>query len=129
VSRRLLIVEDDPNVREAFAARLSAEGYQIVTADDGRDALARLETGPLPDAILLDYAMPVMDGRAFREAQLADPRWARIPVILITGYLQRSFAARSLDVAAILEKPVRWEELEALLRRLCASPPAADGDT
>ncbi len=122
---RILIVEDEPDVRDAFAARLSAEGYDVVAAANGRDALQILEQGPTPDTILLDYAMPVMDGRAFRAAQLRDPRWAEIPVILVTGYLQRAFAARSLDVE-ILEKPVQWEELARLLRRHCRpqSPPA-----
>jgi CheY-like chemotaxis protein len=114
---RVLIVEDEPDVRDAFAARLAAEGYQVVGAADGREALAQLEAGPLPDVILLDYAMPVMDGRAFLQAQLRDARWARIPVILVTAYLQREFAARSLDVAAILEKPVVWEDLVPLLER------------
>jgi CheY-like chemotaxis protein len=124
---RILIVEDEPDVRDAFAARLGAEGYEVVTAANGREALRLLERGPLPDAILLDYAMPVMDGRAFRDAQLRDPRWADVPVILVTGYLQRAFASRAFDVE-ILEKPVQWEALERLLRRYCGPearrPPA-----
>jgi len=115
---RILIVEDEPDVRDAFAARLAAEGYEVVAAANGREALRLLERGPLPDAILLDYAMPVMDGRAFRDAQLRDPRWADVPVILVTGYLQRAFASRAFDVE-ILEKPVQWEALERLLRRYC----------
>ncbi len=118
VARRILIVEDEPDVREAFAVRLEAEGYEVVAAANGREALDVLERHPLPDAILLDYAMPVMDGRAFRDAQLREPRWADIPVILVTGQLQRAFAARAFDVE-ILEKPVRWEDLAAMLERLC----------
>jgi CheY-like chemotaxis protein len=125
VPDRVLIVEDEPFVREAFAARLAAEGYEVLTADNGQQALDRLQTGPLPDVILLDYAMPVMDGRAFREAQQRNPRWERIPVILVTAFLQRTFAARSLDVAAIVEKPVVWEQLEEALRRLVRKTPAA----
>jgi CheY-like chemotaxis protein len=125
VAGRVLIVEDEPVVRIACAARLAAEGYEVVTAANGRQALEQLQAGPLPDVILLDYAMPVMDGRAFREAQVSNPRWERIPVILVTAYLQRAFAARSLDVAAILEKPVVWDDLAALLQRFCPSTPAA----
>jgi CheY-like chemotaxis protein len=112
-----MIVEDEPDVREAFTARLTLEGYTVVGAANGRDALEYLACGPLPDVILLDYAMPVMDGRAFVQAQARNARWARIPVILITAYLQRAFAARSLDVAAILEKPVVWDDLAPLLER------------
>jgi CheY-like chemotaxis protein len=114
---RVLIVEDEPDVRNAFAARLEAEGYEAIGAANGQDALEALQAGPLPDVILLDYAMPVMDGRAFLEALRRSARWARIPVILVTAYVQRAFAARSLDVAAILEKPVVWDELAPLLQR------------
>ena len=115
-----MIVDDEAQVRDAFAARLAVEGYEAVAVANGRDALVALAAGPLPDVILLDYAMPVMDGRAFRDAQLRDPRWTEIPVIVVTGYLQRAFAARSLD-AEIIEKPVQWEKLEPLLRRYCRS--------
>ena len=118
----MLIVEDEPDVRDAFEARLSAEGYAVIGAANGRDALEHLAGGPLPDVILLDYAMPVMDGRAFLQAQARNKRWARIPVILITAYLQRAFAARSLDVAAILEKPIIWDELAPLLERYGRRP-------
>jgi CheY-like chemotaxis protein len=125
VEGRILVVEDEPAVREAFLARLTAEGFETITADDGRDGLKKLRTGPLPDVILLDYAMPVMDGRAFLENKLRDERSAAIPVILITAHVQRAFASHSLDVAAILEKPVQWDELERLLRKYCKPGRAA----
>jgi len=112
-------VEDDAETRNALAVRLSVEGYDVIDAANGRDAIEELQAGPAPDVILLDYAMPVMDGRAFREAQMQEERWASIPVILITGHLQKSFAMRSLDVAAVLEKPVSWDALSELLDRYC----------
>lgn len=113
------MVDDDSDTRNALAARLAVEGHDVVAAANGKEALEHLKAGPRPDVVLLDYAMPVMDGRAFREAQMREPRWASIPVILITGHLQRSFGARSLDVAAVLEKPVSWEALSELLDRFC----------
>lgn len=112
-------MEDDPDARDALVTRLALEGYEALGAANGQRALEHLQFGRLPDVILLDYAMPVMDGRAFRQAQLRNPRWARIPVILVTGQLQKTFAARSLDVAAVLEKPVSWEDLAPLLERYC----------
>jgi CheY-like chemotaxis protein len=118
---RILVVDDDPDTRNALALRLSVEGHDVIAAANGSEALEQLHANPRPDVILLDYAMPVMDGRAFREAQMREPRWATIPVVLITGQLQKSFGARSLDVAAVLEKPVSWEALSRLLDRFCRS--------
>jgi len=114
----VLVVDDDEVMRDALATLLSGEGYEVVTASNGREALDRLgETEPC--VILLDYAMPVMDGLAFREAQKADPRWSGIPVILITAHHLTAFAARSIDTLAILQKPLSYEALAPLLERAC----------
>jgi two-component system chemotaxis response regulator CheY len=109
---RLLLVDDDDFLREALEEALAYEGHEVSTASDGAEALALLERGLAPDAVLLDLMMPVLDGWGFVERQQAEPRWADIPVVVLTamGTLPRPIAAR-----ALLHKPFRLEELlEAL---------------
>jgi CheY-like chemotaxis protein len=90
----------------------------VATARNGRDALECL-CEVQPCLILLDYAMPVMDGRAFREAQKADPRLSSIPVIVITAHHLTAFAERSIDALAVLQKPIEFDALNPLLERVC----------
>jgi CheY-like chemotaxis protein len=81
----ILIVEDDLDIREALAEALGFEGYDVVLAENGQDALDVLRDGPLPDVVLLDLLMPVMSGWQFRKEQLADPALAGIPVIVVSA--------------------------------------------
>lgn len=113
----LLIVDDDPDMREALGEVLAAEGYRVATARDGREALTILAS-VRPAVILLDLMMPGMDGWTFRAAQRADARLATIPVVLLSASTSLARNARDLDVAAWLGKPLRMEELLALLRSL-----------
>ncbi|MFO0581640.1 MAG: response regulator [Anaeromyxobacter sp.] len=82
---RVLLVEDDPDIRESLSEALRYEGYEVELAWHGREALARLARDPLPDVILLDLMMPVMNGWEFREAQLEDAALADIPVVVISA--------------------------------------------
>lgn len=111
----ILLVEDDTDLREALAEFLADEGFGPVdTAANGAEALRKLHDGPPPGVILLDLMMPVMDGWAFRRAQLADSQLAPIPVVVLS-------AADSLpDVSASLRKPVDLDALSGVLRRLLA---------
>jgi CheY-like chemotaxis protein len=108
VTKKLLIVDDDDALREALADALALEGFDVECCVHGADALARLRAGLRPDLILLDLMMPVMDGWAFRAAQLTDPALAAIPVVVITaaGPLEPPIDARH-----VLHKPFRIEEL------------------
>jgi CheY-like chemotaxis protein len=80
----LLVVEDTKSTRDRVSALLSAEGYEVIQAINGGDALRVLATTVPIDAILLDLVMPSMDGWAFRELQLRDPRLAKIPTLVVT---------------------------------------------
>lgn len=83
---RILVVEDDIHVLETYKLFLEIEGYLVITATNGREALEALRTDePLPALILLDLMMPVMNGWQFLEERQADPRLADIPVIAITS--------------------------------------------
>src|SRR5438309_11273844 len=81
----ILIVDDQIDFRESLARIFSLTGYQVVLAENGREALDYLHVHRAPDVILLDLGMPGMCGLSFRRAQLRDPALAGIPVVVISG--------------------------------------------
>jgi len=81
----VLVVEDDPLIRDGARQALSSEGCAVVTAENGRVALERLAEGPRPDVILLDLMMPEMDGFAFADEVNKHAEWRSIPIIVMTG--------------------------------------------
>ncbi len=106
MSRHVLVVEDDPDIRDSIRELLESEGLTVSVAANGQEALAHLnETGPLPDLVLLDLMMPVMDGFAFRARQRADPRLARIPVVVLSANPKLDARHDLLDARAYLTKP------------------------
>ncbi len=104
----VLLVEDDRELHEAMTAILDAEGYRVVGAFDGQEAIDRLREGVRPSVILLDLMLPVKDGRQFRAEQLADARLAAIPVIAYSGDARVAEAARTLRVEHWFQKPVNF---------------------
>jgi CheY-like chemotaxis protein len=117
MSRFVLVVDDDQAIRETLCELLADEGYEAVGASHGREALDRLRTDGRPCVILLDLMMPVMDGFAFRAAQLADPGLSAIPVVVITAMGQASASSISADV--VLSKPLRIERVLEAVSRFC----------
>ena len=103
--QRILIVEDTPIIREPMARLLRSEGYIVTSAANGLDAIASLATNPV-DLVLLDVLMPKMNGVKFLETFRADPRWAEVPVIAVTGVLDSTWLLRlrELNVRAIINK-------------------------
>jgi CheY-like chemotaxis protein len=82
---RLLVVEDDPDLRDALSDALSASGYSVKCAGNGREALDYLESAAPPCLVLLDLVMPVMNGWEFRAAQARNEKIASIPVVVLTA--------------------------------------------
>jgi CheY-like chemotaxis protein len=118
----VLVVEDDRDIRAELADVLREVGYDVDTASDGIEALARLRETPLqPDVILLDLNMPNMDGAAFREHQLEDARIAKIPVVLISGAADVEDEARRLRAAATVVKPFTIESVADAIKRARAA--------
>ncbi len=115
----VLIVEDDPDTRDAMRELLEAQGYGAQGATDGADALAQLRAGLRPCLILLDLMMPVMDGFEFRDAQRADPALADIPVIAYSGHYDVAKNAVRLGTAAYFQKPIDFEMLISLVSVHC----------
>ena len=113
---RILLVEDDRSIREVLRGILEEEGYAVTTAENGRRALEHLRSGVVPDLIVLDLRMPIMDGWQFRAAQKADPVLAAIPVLAISA--DGSAKAAAIDAAAYLRKPLSTSALVSEIRRI-----------
>jgi CheY-like chemotaxis protein len=116
----ILLVEDDFDVRDALIPILEYEGHHVVGAANGRDALAQLRAGPKPSLILLDLAMPVMDGAEFRAEQLRDPALASIPVVVVSADPAARSKAMVMGAVGCVEKPL---DIDALLLQVRQSLP------
>jgi CheY-like chemotaxis protein len=116
--RRVMVVDDDPDLCAALAQRLEAEQDDVDCYRCGSEALDALRSGLRPDLIVLDLNMPNMDGWEFRVAQKREPAWADIPVVVISG--DDSPQAKAIDAAALLHKPVDDSSFIATLRDVSA---------
>jgi CheY-like chemotaxis protein len=126
--RTVLLIEDDPDIREAIGDVLSEEGYTVAMADTGQQGLHCLRgADPLPDVILLDLMMPVMDGWMFRQEQKREPAWDAIPVIVLSAAGNARERAESIGAAGCLRKPLDIDELLALLARVVAESDVRQG--
>lgn len=114
----LLVVEDDRDLREVLAESLRLEGYEVVEATDGADALERLRGGVHPTLVILDLVMPRMDGRQLLAAMRMDADLAGIPVVLATGTPPQDLRQ---EVLQILLKPIGVDDLLACVRRCCSA--------
>jgi two-component system chemotaxis response regulator CheY len=113
---RVLVVEDDPDIRGALCECLGLEGFEVLSARDGEEALARLTEEPLPHAIVLDMVMPVLDGPATLERLRSNESWSRIPVVLASAD-----PAASRTAERHVSKPYRVSELVAVLGEIVSS--------
>jgi CheY-like chemotaxis protein len=120
VTRPVLLVDDDEPIRRPLKELLEAEGYSVVTAANGRDALLALRTMEPPGVILLDLMMPVMSGGQLLDALRADPALHAIPVIILSAWLHR-WTSRMVDSGhmQVLPKPIDTDRLLALVRTYC----------
>jgi CheY-like chemotaxis protein len=121
VSSTVLIVEDDLDTREMLARFLELEGYHVESAENGKRALERLESGVSACVILLDLMMPVMDGWQFRQEQVQNAALADIPVIVVSA-AGRDRIER-IDADAYLSKPVDLDELLGCVTQFCRAEP------
>lgn len=117
-SHKVLLIEDDPDIRAIIADVLSSDGYSVDEAGDGLEGL-QLARERHPDVILLDLMMPRMDGWAFREAQRADEDLAGIPVVVVSAAMAERVHA--ICATAHLHKPFDMDELLGVVGR-CVSP-------
>ena len=106
---RVLVVDDEPMVRETLNQVLSNEGYVVDLAVDGETALERVHA-TRPDAILLDLMMPGMNGRQFLQALRDEPAYVGVPVLIMTAVHGVEMSA-TLGASEVVEKPFNTEEL------------------
>ncbi|HXU70571.1 MAG TPA: response regulator [Polyangia bacterium] len=118
-AKLLLVVDDDPSIRETLAEILHDEGYTVMTAVNGQDALTRLRASAAhPCVILLDLMMPVMSGPEFYDEMQNDPSLAAIPVVVISadGNARRKVASMGGEFIA---KPVKIETVLSAVESHC----------
>jgi CheY-like chemotaxis protein len=105
--KRILIVEDDENIRDSLREVFEEEGYEASTASNGREALELLSQGTSrPDAVILDLVLPVLDGSKVYQAMQADPMLSKIPVVVST-----STPARAPSGVIVVPKPLKLDRL------------------
>lgn len=121
MTEKVLLVEDDADLREALTETLRDEGYDVAAASHGLEALERLREGLLPDVILLDLMMPVMNGWEFRARQREDAGLAAIPVILLSAAHDLEVQRVELEARDAVRKPVPRERLLASIRKALSS--------
>jgi CheY-like chemotaxis protein len=108
--RTVLVVDDEPDIRESLRDALEDEGYDVVTAANGREALTVLPGLSRPLAVILDIIMPVMSGVEVYSALQADPELATIPVVVSTSDPSRAPAG-----VILMRKPIDLERLLAVV--------------
>jgi CheY-like chemotaxis protein len=116
VRKRILLAEDQPEVRETVKLLLSMDGHTVTEAGDGREALASFKRGQF-DLVITDYAMPLMRGD---ELAVSIKRLApEQPILMITGSVEK-FGLPQSSVDALLQKPFLLEDLrQAVAQTLC----------
>jgi CheY-like chemotaxis protein len=114
--RSILVVDDDADVRQVLDLALGLEGFQVVTAADGREALEKLEAADPPvSLILLDLMMPVMDGWEFRRRQRGTPA-ADVPVVVLSAAENVSNKLGDIAPDGLLTKPITLDALVDTIR-------------
>lgn len=123
---KILIVDDDPDIKEAISAVLEVHGYEVITAGDGEEGLDKLRR-ERPNLMILDLLMPRMDGFAVCR-ELKDPRWAKyanIPILILTSVREEASRRRyeletglELDVDDYVEKPIDPHTLLGRMEKL-----------
>jgi CheY-like chemotaxis protein len=117
MERRVLIVDDDDKLRALIARVVRVAGWTPLTAANGERACELLNTELCPHVIGLDLLMPLVNGWQFRARQLANPHWALIPVVVLSG---AQHADRAMRAAAVVPKPFRFDQLLTILHRVTA---------
>ena len=124
MSGRILLVDDDADIREVVAAILEDAGYEVVQAGGGAEALDRLGREPLPDLILLDLTMPGINGWKLSEELAQREGLAAIPVVVMSGDSMMASRGVELHAAGLLAKPFDEEQLLTIVARCIADPAA-----
>ena len=121
--KRILVVEDDADLRRMFRTALAMAGYDVEEAGDGIDALRVIENR-VPDLIVLDLVLRVVDGVSVRQELAACATTRHVPVVIVTG---STIPTDTLDAACVLRKPIQPDELVRTVRHCMAAGSASAG--
>ncbi len=113
--KSILVIDDDPGIRDALQDVLELENYKVYTADNGQHALAILEKIERPNLILLDLMMPVMTGWQFLQSVKADQRHASIPVVVFSAASEKK--GDLSQATAVVRKPVEVDGLIEIVEK------------
>jgi CheY-like chemotaxis protein len=116
--KTVVVVDDDSLIRQMIRWALEEEGYVVLEAENGRDALQVLARHK-PDLILLDMNMPVMDGWEFARTYRREADGTGAPIIVLTAALDARRWAQEVEAAAYLGKPFQIAELFAKVQEFC----------
>jgi len=111
------IIEDDKEFRDMLRELLEEEQYRVVALSNGAEALEALRGDTLPNVILLDVSMPVMDGFDFLRFRNDDPKLAAIPVVLVTN--AKPHERPTIGVNDVVRKPIDIDEILFAIKRYC----------
>jgi len=117
----VLVVDDEPTIRELIAEVLREGQFEVETAANGAEALDRMRQR-LPSAIVLDLMMPQLDANGFVELKRLNPRFDAVPIVLVTAAFGAPADAERLGAQACLTKPFELDELVKVVAQLVGDP-------
>ena len=112
------IIEDDSEFRNMLRELLEEEQYRVVAVANGAEALEKLRGDTVPNVILLDVSMPVMDGFDFLRFRNDDPQLSQVPVVLVTN--AKPHERPTIGVNDVVRKPIDIDEILFAIKRYCA---------
>ena len=120
MTRRILIVDDEPNIVISLEFLMRREGYEVTVAADGEAALEAAGAAPPPDLVILDVMLPKLNGFEVCRRLRAEPRLAGLKILMLTAKGRESEVARGLDLGAdaYVTKPFSTRELVAQVRQM-----------
>jgi two-component system, chemotaxis family, chemotaxis protein CheY len=123
MARRIIVAEDDDDMRDFLGAVLSGAGFAVTGVEDGAALLTQLAYAP-PDLMLLDLHMPVLHGLDALKRMRSVPAWRGVPVLFLTasGQMDDMVQARDLGARGYLVKPIRHADLVAKVTRVLDDP-------
>lgn len=119
MSKRILSVDDSTSIRQLVQFTLEKEGYEVLLAVDGRDALDKVKQGPV-DMVITDLNMPNVDGIELIRALRADPTFKFTPIVMLTteSASEKKDSGRSAGATGWIVKPFKPEQLIAVVKKL-----------
>ena len=118
LSKKILVVDDDPAILTMVAEKLKENGYAVVTAKDGEETL-KVVSAEKPDLIILDLVLPKLDGWRVCQKLKRDELYKRIPIVLLSGLIDDESGIQSMEEGdAFLGKPINEKKMLTIVKGL-----------